>query len=62
MNLMARLEVGSPVSSTALDTMRHMCTRMEGKGTHDMTYQYTAAGRGREGSEGGEGRAGQASG
>jgi hypothetical protein len=59
MNLMARLEVGSMVSSTAEETMRHMCTRMEGKGTHDMTYQNTARGwqgglgRGRAGERGG---------
>lgn len=42
MNLMALLDVGSMVSSTAEETIRHMCTRMDGNGTHDMTYQNTA--------------------
>ncbi len=50
MNLIERCECGSPeaASLTDAETMRHMCTRIEGKGTHDMTYQNTA-GRGQEG-------------
>ena len=43
MNLTLLLLLGSTVSSTADDTMRHMWHRMEGKGTHDMTYQNTAS-------------------
>jgi hypothetical protein len=42
MNFTERLDDGSGVSSTADVTMRHMCTRMEGKGMQDMTYQKTA--------------------
>ncbi len=44
MNCTERLDEGSAVSSSAALTMRHMWTRIEGKGTHDMTYQNTAWG------------------